>query len=196
MPSLATWWCGQERERRYVLEHLDELVVRRVSSSRSLFPRGQEGLDHARHAAPRTRERLIREIERNGHEFIGQEPISLSLAPTWSGAERAARRADRCCASTSRRRARATKSCRAASRASPTASTRTRRGSSSATSARTPGCSRISPSSSSACSRSARRASACTAAAAICRAARPTTCSGSAATRSAPKAPCACCAAS
>ena len=30
MPSFATWWCGQERERRYVLEHLDELVVRRV----------------------------------------------------------------------------------------------------------------------------------------------------------------------
>ncbi|HVJ29309.1 MAG TPA: circularly permuted type 2 ATP-grasp protein [Gammaproteobacteria bacterium] len=33
MPSLATWWCGQERERRYVLDHLDEVVVRRVSSS-------------------------------------------------------------------------------------------------------------------------------------------------------------------
>jgi uncharacterized alpha-E superfamily protein len=85
MPSLATWWCGQERERRHVLEHLDELVVRRVSSSRSLFPRGQEGL-----LTPETpaeeRERLIREIERNGHEFIGQEPMSLSLAPTWSGA--------------------------------------------------------------------------------------------------------------
>ncbi len=44
MPSLATWWCGQERERRYVLEHLDELVVRRVRASRELFPRGQEGL--------------------------------------------------------------------------------------------------------------------------------------------------------
>jgi uncharacterized alpha-E superfamily protein len=49
-----------------------------------LFPRGQEGL-----LAPETpgehRERLIREIERNGHEFVGQEPMSLSLAPTWSG---------------------------------------------------------------------------------------------------------------
>ena len=83
MPSLATWWCGQERERRYVLDHLDELVVRRVSSSRSLFPHGQEGL-----LTPETpaeeRERLIREIERNGHEFVGQEPMALSLAPTWS----------------------------------------------------------------------------------------------------------------
>ncbi len=84
MPSLATWWCGQERERRYVLDHVDELVVRRVSSSRSLFPRGQEGLITANMPAE-DRERLIRAIERNGHEFIGQEPISLSLAPTWAG---------------------------------------------------------------------------------------------------------------
>jgi uncharacterized circularly permuted ATP-grasp superfamily protein/uncharacterized alpha-E superfamily protein len=85
MPSLATWWCGQERERRYVLDHLDELVVRRVRSSRSLFPRGQEGLFKPGMPAE-DRERLIREIERNGYEFIGQEPLSLSLAPTWSGA--------------------------------------------------------------------------------------------------------------
>jgi uncharacterized circularly permuted ATP-grasp superfamily protein/uncharacterized alpha-E superfamily protein len=83
MPSLATWWCGQERERRYVLDHLDELVVRRVSSSRSLFPRGQEGLITPDMPAE-DRERLIREIERNGHELIGQEPMSLSLAPTWA----------------------------------------------------------------------------------------------------------------
>jgi uncharacterized circularly permuted ATP-grasp superfamily protein/uncharacterized alpha-E superfamily protein len=85
MPSMATWWCGQEGERRYVLEHLDELVVRRVSSSRSLFPRGQEGLFTPDMPAE-ARDRLIREIERNGYEFIGQEPLSLSLAPTWSGA--------------------------------------------------------------------------------------------------------------
>ena len=83
MPSLATWWCGQEQERRYVLEHLDELVVRRVSSSRSLFPHGQEGL-LTPEAPAEERDRLIREIERNGHEFVGQEPVSLSLAPTWS----------------------------------------------------------------------------------------------------------------
>jgi uncharacterized circularly permuted ATP-grasp superfamily protein/uncharacterized alpha-E superfamily protein len=85
MPSMASWWCGQERERRYVLEHLDELIVRRVSSSRSLFPRGQEGLFTAG-MPEQDRARLIREIERNGYDFIGQEPLSLSLAPTWSGA--------------------------------------------------------------------------------------------------------------
>ena len=85
MPSIATWWCGQERERRYVLDHLDELVVRRVRKSRNLFPRGQEGLFSAEMPAE-DRARLIREIERNGHEFVGQQPMSLSLAPTWSDA--------------------------------------------------------------------------------------------------------------
>ncbi len=34
IPSVATWWCGQPRERDYVLSHLDELVVRRISSAR------------------------------------------------------------------------------------------------------------------------------------------------------------------
>ena len=85
MPSIATWWCGQERERRHVLDHLDELIVRRVRKSRHLFPRGQDGLFSAEMTADE-RERLIREIERNGHEFVGQQPISLSMAPIWSGA--------------------------------------------------------------------------------------------------------------
>jgi uncharacterized circularly permuted ATP-grasp superfamily protein/uncharacterized alpha-E superfamily protein len=87
LPSLPSWWCGQERERRYVLEHLDELVVRRVGSSRSLFPRGQEGLITPETGAEE-RGRLIREIERNGHQFVGQEPMQLSMAPTWAGTDR------------------------------------------------------------------------------------------------------------
>src|SRR5438132_5222064 len=28
MPSVATWWCGQEEPRRYVLEHLKDLVIK------------------------------------------------------------------------------------------------------------------------------------------------------------------------
>ena len=44
LPSVATWWCGQPREREYVLGHLDELVVRRISSARSLFGSGQGSL--------------------------------------------------------------------------------------------------------------------------------------------------------
>ncbi len=28
IPSVATWWCGQESERKYVLEHLDDLIIK------------------------------------------------------------------------------------------------------------------------------------------------------------------------
>ena len=89
--------------------------------SRNLFARGQDRL-----VTPETpadeRERLIREIERNGHEFVGQEPMSLSLAPTWSGANALRGRAGAAARLCRGDRTRATRSCRAGSRASPTAS--------------------------------------------------------------------------
>lgn len=83
MPSVATWWCGQEREREHVLNHLDELHVRRISTSRNLFATGQGGLIGPE-TTPAERLRLIREIERNGHDFVGQEAAALSTAPVWS----------------------------------------------------------------------------------------------------------------
>ena len=33
LPSVATWWCGQEEPCQYVLEHLDELVIKPASPS-------------------------------------------------------------------------------------------------------------------------------------------------------------------
>ena len=30
MPSVATWWCGQSRERAYVLRNAKRLVIKRV----------------------------------------------------------------------------------------------------------------------------------------------------------------------
>jgi uncharacterized circularly permuted ATP-grasp superfamily protein/uncharacterized alpha-E superfamily protein len=85
IPSVATWWCGQQRERDYVLEHLDALVVRRISSARTLFSGSQVSLSRP-DMPPRERDRLKREIEHNGHDFVGQEIPSLSTAPVWSTA--------------------------------------------------------------------------------------------------------------
>ncbi len=85
MPSVATWWCGQERERDHVLQNLDRLVVRRVRSPRNLFASGEGGLVSPA-MTTEERARLVREIERNGYDFVGQEPASLSTTPTWSSA--------------------------------------------------------------------------------------------------------------
>lgn len=86
IPSIATWWCGQEKEKRHVLANLDTLIVRRVSSARNLFSSGQQSLIRPEMPAAE-RDAVIREIERNGHDFIGQEPASLSTAPVWSGGD-------------------------------------------------------------------------------------------------------------
>ena len=30
LPSVATWWCGQEKEKKYVLENIDKLIIRMI----------------------------------------------------------------------------------------------------------------------------------------------------------------------
>lgn len=76
LPSVATWWCGQERERRFVLDNLDKLVIKpihRTRGYRALF--GSE-LSLAQRAELRQR------ILAKPHLFIGQEMVSFSTAPS------------------------------------------------------------------------------------------------------------------
>ena len=83
VPSIATWWCGQDKEKQHVLEHLDELLIRRISTTRSMLVGGQDGRvsDYLSAIAP---ERLAELIETGGHDFVGQEPLPLATAPVWS----------------------------------------------------------------------------------------------------------------
>lgn len=74
LPSVATWWCGQEKEREYVREHLSELVVKRAFSGFG------EPLFGATLSA-REREDLFRDMEAAPHNFLAQEQVSLSTAP-------------------------------------------------------------------------------------------------------------------
>ncbi len=84
MPSIATWWCGQARERAHVIANLDRLVLRRISTTRSTLGRGREGLVRTDLTGER-RQRLIRQIEHEGYDFVGQEVPTLSTAPIWNG---------------------------------------------------------------------------------------------------------------
>jgi uncharacterized circularly permuted ATP-grasp superfamily protein/uncharacterized alpha-E superfamily protein len=80
LPSVATWWCGQEAEREHVLANLDELVVRRISTTRSLLIGGKDGRVSERGEAI-DRHELIDAIRHQGHDFIGQEPVDASSSP-------------------------------------------------------------------------------------------------------------------
>ena len=75
MPSVATWWCGQEEPRRYVLEHLDHLVIKPA------FPRFDRNAEFPQFMDAAAREKLRRRIEAQPEQYVAQERVALSTAP-------------------------------------------------------------------------------------------------------------------
>lgn len=79
LPSVATWWCGQETARKYVLEHLDKLVVKPAFRSRMITS------DPDKPLSEKERADLKRRIEFDPDLFVAQECVELSTAPAWNG---------------------------------------------------------------------------------------------------------------
>ena len=84
IPSLATWWCGQEKEREYVREHLDDLVIRPTFSNSSIMNNRKGALLPGQATGDR-REKIQELLEERGFEYFGQETLTLSTTPAWSG---------------------------------------------------------------------------------------------------------------
>ncbi len=77
LPSAATWWCGQQKEMDYVLEHLSTLVIRRVA--RSGASATLLGAKLSAEELQTLRQRILAEPE----QYVGQEQISFSTAPAF-----------------------------------------------------------------------------------------------------------------
>lgn len=75
MPSVATWWCGQEPALRYVLDHLEELVIKPA------FPRFGKKVEFPGLIDKTARAELAKRIEANPSQFVAQEQVALSTAP-------------------------------------------------------------------------------------------------------------------
>ena len=76
LPSVATWWCGQENERRFVLENLEKLVIKtihRTRGYRSIF-----GAQLTQSEQAELRERILHKP----YLYTGQEMVSFSTAPS------------------------------------------------------------------------------------------------------------------
>jgi uncharacterized circularly permuted ATP-grasp superfamily protein/uncharacterized alpha-E superfamily protein len=78
MPSVATWWCGREESRRYVLEHLDEVVIR------PSFPRSYRQTEIPASMDAAAREKLIGRIQAQPEQFVAQGQVALSTAPVYT----------------------------------------------------------------------------------------------------------------
>ena len=78
LPSVATWWCGQKDARKYVLEHLDKLIVKPAFRSHLRAPDPEKPLGKTECEA------LKRHIEFDPDLFVAQERVELSTAPAWA----------------------------------------------------------------------------------------------------------------
>ena len=78
MPSIATWWCGEQPALDYVLSHLDELVIKPAYPSMRMEPVFGHTLDRA------ARAELVDRLHTQPHAYIAQEWARLSSSPTWA----------------------------------------------------------------------------------------------------------------
>jgi uncharacterized alpha-E superfamily protein len=76
LPSVKTWWCGEDAGRREVLAKLDQLVLRPISrraGTSSVLGWECSGAELGE---------LRRAIESRPLEWVGQESLALSVTPT------------------------------------------------------------------------------------------------------------------
>ncbi len=77
LPSIATWWCGQRRERDFVLQNIDSMVIKPINrgiGNHAVF--GGE-------LSSKEKDYLRNQIIAKPHLFIGQEQVYFSTLPAF-----------------------------------------------------------------------------------------------------------------
>ncbi|ODN71091.1 hypothetical protein A6302_01583 [Methylobrevis pamukkalensis] len=82
LPNVATWWCGQERERDVVLSEFDRLVIAPAFGAQ-VPGMPDRAVVLGSSLSPEQRADLVGRIEQRGIDFVGQEAVKLSTMPVW-----------------------------------------------------------------------------------------------------------------
>ncbi|MCB1091223.1 MAG: circularly permuted type 2 ATP-grasp protein, partial [Verrucomicrobiae bacterium] len=78
IPSVATWWCGQEKPCQAALAQIDRLVVKHA------FQKGVP-VRFGRSENAQSRSALTALIQNRPGDYVAQEEIPYSSAPVWDG---------------------------------------------------------------------------------------------------------------
>ncbi len=84
MPSIATWWCGQAEELRYVTEHLDSLLLKPAFLAPQALPLPAAAARKSRRKLADEQSRLLDMVRAAPREFVAQERVKVSRAPAWA----------------------------------------------------------------------------------------------------------------
>lgn len=77
LPSVATWWCGQQKQLAYVLENLERLVIKTIHRKpMDAYPLFGAALSKAELATLRA------QICAEPHLYVGQEQVHFSTTPS------------------------------------------------------------------------------------------------------------------
>lgn len=76
LPNVPTYVCSEERDLKYVLEHLGELVVKAANES------GGYGMLVGPHSTSEQRAEFAQKVRSNPRNYIGQPTLALSRVPT------------------------------------------------------------------------------------------------------------------
>jgi uncharacterized circularly permuted ATP-grasp superfamily protein len=77
LPNVPTYLANEENDRKYILEHLDQLVVKATNEA------GGYGMLMGPQASVAEREEFRRKIEADPRNFIAQPVVALSRHPTY-----------------------------------------------------------------------------------------------------------------
>ncbi len=77
LPSVATWWCGQDYALNWVLDHLAGVVVKPAFPSRGMEPIFGAQL------ARGEKQSFAEQLRARPYEYVAQEQVALSTAPVW-----------------------------------------------------------------------------------------------------------------
>ena len=79
LPNVETYLCFDDKQRQYVLQNLDKLVVKPANES------GGYGMLVGPHATKKDRDTFAQLIKANPRNYIAQPTLALSTAPTFVG---------------------------------------------------------------------------------------------------------------
>jgi uncharacterized circularly permuted ATP-grasp superfamily protein/uncharacterized alpha-E superfamily protein len=84
LPNIATWWCGQPREREHVEAAIDRLLIAPAfGDAPAGLPDGQPVLGGS--LPHRARAALIADMRRRPQDYVGREVVRLSTTPGLQG---------------------------------------------------------------------------------------------------------------
>jgi len=78
MPSVGTWWCGEQTALEFVIKHLDRLVIKGAFPSQRLEPIFGSDLKGTQRAE------VIDRLRTRPQAYVAQELVRFSQAPSWS----------------------------------------------------------------------------------------------------------------